>query len=107
MSTCKAEQQDRRSVFLLCGFALFILGGISIGAIANRIPSDSQTLLGVIVGGIMLFIRECLQAIRAFWQEQRVGKMTDQLANSPASGAPQDVNVVNAPSDPVPVDAKP
>lgn len=87
-----SEQKDKLAVILLCGFSLLILGGISAGAISSRIPSDSQTLLGVIVGGLMLFSRECLQAIRAFWQDQRTGKLTDQIAasNPIAQPPPQD-----------------
>lgn len=79
---CKSEQRDKLAIVLLCGITLAIIGGIAGGAITNRIPSDSQTLLGVIVGGLLLFIRECLQAVRAFAQDMKTGKLTDQLAAS-------------------------
>ena len=93
--TCRSEQRDKLAVIILCGMSLSVLGGISAGAIIVRIPNDSQTLLGVIVGGLLLFGRECLQAIRAAWSEQRTGKLTDALA---AAGPP--------PSDsPAPADA--
>jgi hypothetical protein len=103
--TCKSEQRDKLGVFILCGLSLSILAGVSWGATTTRIPSDSQTLLGVIVGGVMLFARECLQAIRALWEAERTGKLTDQLANSTtiAPTDPLPVAVVNDPNQPVPV----
>ncbi|MBC7506619.1 MAG: hypothetical protein H7267_12985 [Sandarakinorhabdus sp.] len=92
-----SEQRDKLGVFILCGFALGIIGGISWGAIQQRIPSDSQTLLGVIVGGIMIFARECLTVIRQFWTDAKTAKLTDQLA---ASTIVQDT----PPIDPPPAD---
>lgn len=111
---CKSERSDKTAIIALCGLAIVILGGISAGAIWHEIPAVNNTLLGVIVGGLMLFARECLQAIRQFWQEQRTGKMAEDLANSTRNpdagnagdpgnaGEPIDVNVINKPSEPVP-----
>jgi hypothetical protein len=92
-----SEQRDKLGVFILCGIALAIIGGISWGAIAQRIPSDSQTLLGVIVGGIMIFARECLVVIRQFWADAKTAKLTDQLA---AAGPPRET-IIEAPADAV------
>jgi hypothetical protein len=78
----RSEQLDKLGVFILCGIALSIIGGISWGAIQQRIPNDSQTLLGVIVGGIMIFARECLVVIRQFWSDAKTAKLTDALANA-------------------------
>ncbi len=77
-----SEERDKLGVFALCGMSLAIIGGISFGAITSRIPSDSQTLLGVIVGGIMIFARECLVVIRQFWSDAKTAKLTDALANA-------------------------
>ena len=87
-STTQAEARDKLGVFILCGLALAIIGGISFGAIQQRIPSDSQTLLGVIVGGIMIFARECLVVIRQFWSDAKTAKLTEQLANAGPPLAP-------------------
>lgn len=91
-----SEMRDKLGVFILCGMALGIIGGISFGAIQQRIPSDSQTLLGVIVGGIMIFARECLVVIRQFWADAKNAKLTDQLA---AAGPPREPIIADAPAD--------
>ena len=91
----QSEQRDKLGVFILCGIALAIIGGISWGAIQQRIPSDSQTLLGVIVGGIMIFARECLVVIRQFWADAKTAKLTDALA---AAGPPRET-IIDAPQD--------
>lgn len=92
-----SEMRDKLGVFILCGIALGIIGGISWGAIQQRIPSDSQTLLGVIVGGIMIFARECLVVIRQFWADAKTAKLTDALANAGPPLAP----ITEAPADAV------
>lgn len=97
-STARAEARDKLGVFILCGLALVIIGGISWGAIQQRIPSDSQTLLGVIVGGIMIFARECLVVIRQFWSDAKNAKTFETLANAGPPLVPTDVpaNVAEA-----------
>jgi hypothetical protein len=94
----KSDDRDKLGVFILCGLSLTLLAGISVGVIVQPIPPNAQTLLGVIVGGVMLFSRECLQAIRALWEAARTGKLTDQLATSTPSEGP-----TGAPDDPVSV----
>lgn len=96
MTTTRSERLDKLGVFILCGIALAIIGGISWGAIQQRIPSDSQTLLGVIVGGIMIFARECLVVIRQFWSDAKTAKLTDALA---AAGPPLAPILDEAPAD--------
>lgn len=102
-----SDRWDRLAIVILCGVALIILGLVSGGAIFRNIPNDSQTLLGVIVGGVLLFARECLQAIRAFAQDSKTGKLTDQLANSTQTpaGTPEDPMTIQGTPDapPVPV----
>jgi len=94
--------RDRQYLFGLAGLALLILGGIAAGAITSRIPNDSQTLLGAISAGVLLFARDIVTTIRAAWTDERTGALTDQLAGSaPAdrpSGTPTDpINTKEAP----------
>lgn len=74
--------RDRAALFGLAALALLILGGISWGAISSRIPSDSQTLLGTIAGGLLVFSKDIVTTIRAAWTDERTGALTDQLAAS-------------------------
>ena len=74
--------RDRAALFGLAALAMLILGGISWGAISSRIPSDSQTLLGTIAGGLLVFSKDIVTTIRAAWTDERTGALTDQLAAS-------------------------
>lgn len=74
--------RDRQALFGLAALSLVILGGIAAGAITSRIPSDSQTLLGAISAGVLLFARDIVTTIRAAWTDERTGALTDALAGS-------------------------
>ncbi len=80
--------RDRAALFALAALALLILGGISWGAISSRIPSDSQTLLGTIAGGLLVFSKDIVTTIRAAWTDERTGALTDQLAASAPKETP-------------------
>ncbi len=82
MTQPSEQRWDKLAIVVLCGFSIGVLGGISYGAISKEIPDNAHTLLGVIVGGLMLFARECLQAIRQFAQDVNTTRLTEQLGNS-------------------------
>jgi len=74
--------KDRRALLWLAGLALVILGGIAYGALDTRVPNDSQTLLGAIAAGLLLFARDIVTTIRAAWTDERTGDLTSHLAKS-------------------------
>jgi hypothetical protein len=82
---------------------LLILAGLSIGALtaiavlslhAGQLDANAATVIGVIVGGLIAFGKDIIQALRGLSMSAQLSKVTDQLA---ASGP-----VV----DPAPADAK-
>lgn len=103
----RVEACDRFWLLTLAMGSLFVIGGISLATIYQGVPEKVDVLLGVIVGGLLLFMREIVQAIRSFWEGERTTKLTDQLAAAAPTGSPIDANIVNPPSDPVPVETKP
>ncbi len=78
----QGDERAKLGMMLLSGFSIAATAGIAAGAIHYRIPNDSQTLLGVIVGGLLLYSRECVQAVRAIMQDAKTGVLTDHLARS-------------------------
>jgi lysozyme family protein len=67
------------------------------------IVADGDVLLGGIATGLILFLRDLVNAIRSSWEEVTRGKTLDSLANAgPPSGEPQPVVVANAADNPVP-----
>lgn len=74
--------RDRLYLFVLAGLSIIGLIAIAAGAIFVRIPNDSQTLLGTIAAGLLLFGRDIVTTIRAAWTDERTGVLTDQLAGS-------------------------
>lgn len=101
----KPEARDRFWLLTLGMGALVIVGAIALYSIYKGIPEAAATLLGTIVGGLLMFMREIVQAIRGFWQDAHTGKLTDQLAASPPPVdplEPQPVTVVNTDAEAVP-----
>jgi hypothetical protein len=94
-----AETWDRFWLLTLGMGALATVAAIAVYSIYKGIPADAATLLGTIVGGLLMFMREIVQAIRGFWADARTGKLTDQLAASPPAGGP-----AGTPDDPVSVE---
>lgn len=75
-------KRDHEYLFGLAAICLVVLGGISAGAILKTIPNDSQTLLGTLVAGLLLFSRDIVSTIRSAWSDERTGQLTDHLAGS-------------------------
>lgn len=103
----RIEPCDRFWLLTLGMGSLATVAAIALYSIYKGIPEAAATLLGTIVGGLLMFMREIVQTIRQFWSDERTGKLTDQLAAAPPAG-PQDVTVINPPGQPVPTqDARP
>lgn len=89
--------RDRIALFALSALGILGLICIAAGAIFTRIPNDSQTLLGVIASGLLLFSREIITTIRAAWTDERTGAITDQLAKSAPTPETVDKTTVEGP----------
>ena len=85
MTRHRVEKCDRFWLLTLAMGALVVLGGVSLMALWKGVPEKADVLIGGIVTGLLLFMREIVQAIRGFWQDERTGKLTDQLAAAPAT----------------------
>lgn len=85
---------DKLGLFALAGLAVGIIAAVVIGAYwTGEVPKNAEGLMGTIVAGILLFMRDIVGAIRAGWEEITRGKVNEQLAK----GGP--------PSDPSPASA--
>ena len=101
---------EKLGLLLLAAGAVILLGWIGLNALEEgKIDPNASALIGVIVTGLIAFAKDVLQAIRGYSMSAQLGKVTDQLA---ASGPVQDqtitqqVEVVNDPTNPVPVETK-
>jgi hypothetical protein len=107
----KANSAQREKLFLLCiaGLAVFSLALIALVALNNsdKVNSESATLIGVIVTGLAAFAKDAIQAVRAFWQDDRLGKMTDQIAASSPVDNTLGTKPTGSPDDPVSVTEAP
>lgn len=74
--------RDRAALLGLAALSIIGLIAIAAGAIFIRIPNDSQTLLGTIAGGLLVFSKDIVTTIRSAWTDERTGVLTDQLAAS-------------------------
>lgn len=102
--------KDKLALFILAGLVVAVLGGVVAGVFfRNSVPDKGDVLLGGVTTGLILFLRDLVNAVRSSWEEVTRGKVTEQLANAgPQQNAdePQPVTVVNAKDDPVPVEEK-
>jgi len=97
----RAPSCDRFWLLTLGMGSLCIVGAIALYSIYKGIPEAAATLLGTIVGGLLMFMREIVQTIRQFWSDERTGKLTDQLAAAPAPIDPLSEAATGKPGDPV------
>lgn len=76
------NRRDKVGLFMLAGLSIGLIGAIAILSFFKGLPRDAETLLGMVVTGLLLFARDIIASIRQAWQDVQMGKMGDQLANS-------------------------
>lgn len=91
MSYDPEHRSDKLALFVLAGLVVLVLGGVVLGVFWRAtVPDKGDVLLGGITTGLILFLRDLVNAVRSSWEEVTRGKITDQLANS---GPPKDMTV--------------
>lgn len=87
--------RDKLGLFILAGLVVMVLGAIVIGVYWTKgVPDKGDVLLGGISTGLILFLRDLVNAVRSSWEEVTRGKATDALA---AAGPP--LPIIEAPQD--------
>lgn len=102
MTSDPGHRSDKLALFILAGLVVSVLGGVVLGVFYREtVPDKGDVLLGGITTGLILFLRDLVNAVRSSWEEVTRGKITDQLANSgPAiDAAPPPTNAVEAAQD--------
>lgn len=103
---------DKFGLFILAGLVVLVLGLMIAGTFWTRsVPDKGDVLLGGIATGLILFLRDLVAAVRTSWEEVTRGKTMDSLASSNPGPTgtetdPLQAEIVNKPSDPVPVKGK-
>lgn len=100
-----ASITDRFWLLTLAMASLIVIGAISGLAIWKGLPDKTDVLLGSVVTGLMIFMREIVATVRAWWTDEKTQRLTDQLSGT-ATG-PIEAKITNAPDEPVPVEPKP
>lgn len=96
MTTPNPEHHgDKRALALIAILCVILLGGVVYGVFAtgNDPEKRDDALLGTLVAGVLLFLRDIVAAIRASWAEFTNSKTTDLLAGAsppPVEPAPKD-----------------
>lgn len=95
---------EKLVLLALAGGALVVLGIVAVIALGeDTVDSNAATMIGVIITGLIAFMKDIVQAIRGYTMSAQLGKVTDQLAASgPIAPETQDVHIVNANDDAVP-----
>ncbi len=103
--TCKSAQREKAALLGIAALAVLALAIIALVALnkAGNVTSESATLVGVIVAGLAAFAKDSIQAVRAFWTDDRMGKMTDQIAASAPADPALGAKPAGTPLDPVSV----
>lgn len=74
---------DKIGLFALAGLIALVLLAIVIGTYWTQgVPDKGDVLLGGIATGLILFLRDLVNAIRTSWEEQTRSKTNEQLARS-------------------------
>lgn len=95
------HSRDKLGLFVLAGLVVVVLGVIVGGVYWTRgVPDKGDVLLGGISTGLILFLRDLVNAVRSSWEEVTRGKVTEQLAQS--NSGPMEV--VAPPGVPLPVE---
>ena len=100
---------DKLALFVLAGLVVVVIGGVVLGVFFRlSVPDKGDVLLGSIVTGLILFLRDLVAAVRQSWAEVTQGKTMDTLAANPSSSSgpsgtaddPMHTKVDNPPDDP-------
>lgn len=86
---------DKLALFLLAALVVVVLGIMVVGVYWTKIvPEKGDVLLGGIATGLILFLRDLVNAVRSSWEEVTRGKTMDTLSQSQpthdAAPPPQD-----------------
>ena len=97
------HSRDKLGLFVLAGLVVMVLGGVVMGVFYRQtVPDKGDVLLGGVVTGLILFLRDLVTAVRGSWEEVNRGKVTEQLAASgPVLDGPTPVTVTNSAAAPV------
>lgn len=81
--------RDKFALFILAGLVVAVLALVVIGIFWTRmVPDKGDVLLGSIVTGLIVFLRDLVNAVRQSWSEVKQTRMADQLSSAlPGGGA--------------------
>lgn len=86
---------DKLGLFVLAGLVVIVLGGVVLGTfMTEAVPEKGDVLLGGLVTGLILFLRDLVNAVRAGWEEVTKSETNKQLANASPGNETKDVNIV-------------
>ncbi len=97
MNVDPEHRSDKLALFILAGLVVLVLGGVVLGVFwRSVVPDKGDVLLGGVTTGLILFLRDLVNAVRSSWEEVTRGRITDQLAGATpqapdaATGKPDD-----------------
>ena len=81
--------RDKFALFILAGLVVAVLALVVLGIFyTGMVPDKGDVLLGSIVTGLIVFLRDLVNAIRQSWSEVKQTRMADQLSASTGGGLP-------------------
>nr|WP_086491281.1 hypothetical protein [Novosphingobium panipatense] len=107
--TTKCDRDGDRLVLMLIGGGIIaiILAIIASLAFARHMPDWAESVQSAIVGGALVKLADVLSALVTLSGGREREKLTDQLSQSTPIAEPQQVQVINGPDAPVPVEGQP
>ena len=76
-------QSEKLGLLLLAGMSIGSLTAIAILSLrVGEVTANAATVIGVIVGGLIAFGKDIIQALRGLSMSAQLSKVTDQLAAS-------------------------
>ena len=107
--TTKCDRDGDRLVLMLIGGGIIaiILAIIASLAFARNMPDWAESVMAAIVGGALVKLADVLSALVTLSGGREREKLTDQLSQSTPIAEPQQVQVINGPDAPVPVEGQP
>lgn len=83
---------DKIGLFILAALVVLVLLAVVVGTYWTQgVPDKGDVLLGGIATGLILFLRDLINAVRSSWEEQTRAATNEQLARSaPAVTVPDD-----------------